>query len=215
MATEGSGRCARCDLPRATAEQWETVRGGEGVDLCWATGGEGCIGRPVDWRARALAAEDRAAGLAAECADLRDIARRLSETGDAMRVQWTAAEAERADALADAKRLREREEHFARALSVADGGRYRNDWDGALRRMIAERDALRVLITAVLRGELPGCDSCERHATRVAVDDATEYHPRRETYACDACFAHVTEGVEDWSELPHAAMVRAAMVVTK
>lgn len=52
----------------------------------------------VDWRARALAAEDRAAGLAVQRAELLDIARGLSETGDAMRVQWTAAEAERDEA---------------------------------------------------------------------------------------------------------------------
>ena len=52
-------RCERCDLPRATAEQWETMRGGEGADLCWATDGLRCVGEPVDWRARALAAEAR------------------------------------------------------------------------------------------------------------------------------------------------------------
>ncbi len=51
-----------------------------------------------------------------------------------------AVERERDGAVADAKRLREREEHFARALAVADGGQYRNDWPGAIGRLIAERD---------------------------------------------------------------------------
>lgn len=78
------------------------------------------------------------------------------------RVDWRArafaAEAERDKARADAKRLREREEHFARALSVADGGQYRNDWDGALRRMLAERDTLRAEV-GMLRGV--GCDELD------------------------------------------------------
>ena len=39
--------------------------------------------------------------------------------------------------------LRDREKHFASVLSVADRGQYRNDWDAAIRRVVAERDALR------------------------------------------------------------------------
>lgn len=46
------------------------------------------------------------------------------------------------DAARELARLREREAYFARALGVADGGRFRADWDGAMRRLIAERDAL-------------------------------------------------------------------------
>lgn len=171
-------RCVVCDLPRATTEQWETMCGGEGADLCWATDGLRCSGKPVDWRARALAAEterdavgDSVAGLEARYADLLGIAKGLGETGDVMLARMTLAE--------------------------------------------AERDEARRLLAAALRGELPCCDSCDRYATRVAVNDATKYHSRRETYACDTCFAHVTEGVEDWSDLPHAAMVRAAMEVTQ
>ena len=48
-------RCPTCDLPLPTAAQWETMRGGEGVGLCWAAGA--CRGARVDWRGRALAAE--------------------------------------------------------------------------------------------------------------------------------------------------------------
>jgi len=36
--------------------------------------------------------------------------------------------------------LKGREEHFARALSVTDGGRYRADWPGAMERCIRDRD---------------------------------------------------------------------------
>lgn len=36
----------------------------------------------------------------------------------------------------------ERERFFATALDVSDGGRYRNDWPGALERLIRERDRL-------------------------------------------------------------------------
>ena len=48
-------RCLHCDLPLPTAAQWETMRGGEGVGLCWAAGA--CRGARIDWRGRALAAE--------------------------------------------------------------------------------------------------------------------------------------------------------------
>jgi hypothetical protein len=57
-----------------------------------------------------------------------------------------AAERERDQALPEVRRLREREEHFAQALRVADGGQYRNDWDSAIRRVVAELDAARAII---------------------------------------------------------------------
>lgn len=41
---------------------------------------------------------------------------------------------------AEVARYKEREAHFAKALSVADGGQYRNDWDGAIARVIRERN---------------------------------------------------------------------------
>lgn len=40
-------------------------------------------------------------------------------------------------------RLLKREEHFASVLRVTDRGQYRADWDSAIRRVVAERDALR------------------------------------------------------------------------
>ena len=54
--------------------------------------------------------------------------------------------------------LRDREKHFASVLSVADRGQYRNDWDAAIRRVLAERDALREAVTQILtldRGVAP------------------------------------------------------------
>lgn len=41
---------------------------------------------------------------------------------------------------AENARLKAREEHFAKALSVADGGQYRADWGGAIERLIRERE---------------------------------------------------------------------------
>lgn len=35
---------------------------------------------------------------------------------------------------------KDREEHFARVLSVSDGGQYRADWDSRIKAIIAERD---------------------------------------------------------------------------
>ena len=55
--------------------------------------------------------------------------------------------AEKAEAERDA--LRDREKHFASVLSVADGGQYRNDWDAAIRRVVAERDALREALSLI------------------------------------------------------------------
>jgi hypothetical protein len=44
---------------------------------------------------------------------------------------------------AERDRLLKREEHFASVLRVTDRGQYRADWDSAIRRVVAERDALR------------------------------------------------------------------------
>lgn len=49
-------RCPTCDRPRATEEQWCTVREGERADLCWGDGID-CRANAVDWRARAQRAE--------------------------------------------------------------------------------------------------------------------------------------------------------------
>lgn len=125
-----------------------------------------------------------------------------------MSVNWKeralAAEAERDEARADAKRLRKREEHFARALSVADGGQYRNDWDGALRRLLAERDEARRLLAAAARGELPRCNECERAATRRWIDAPGG--------VCDACAAKASaDDARALEDLPLAAAIRTAL----
>ncbi len=44
-------KCEDCDRPVASAKQWKTVAPGGRPDLCWG----GC--EPIDWRARAIAAE--------------------------------------------------------------------------------------------------------------------------------------------------------------
>ena len=84
-------------------------------------------------------------------------ARRIAAKLEALEARAEKAEAER-DAenygkeglvgqIAELRRerdaLRDREKHFASVLSVADRGQYRNDWDAAIRRVVAERDALR------------------------------------------------------------------------
>ena len=56
-------RCERCDLPRATADDWMRYVGGEGEHLCWADVASPCAGPRVDWRARALAAGAKRVGL--------------------------------------------------------------------------------------------------------------------------------------------------------
>lgn len=53
-----SERCHRCDRPKATREDYGRYEGGEGGHLCW--GGQ-CP--EVDWRARALPAEERLAAM--------------------------------------------------------------------------------------------------------------------------------------------------------
>lgn len=59
--------------------------------------------------------------------------------------------------------LREREEHFAKVLGVCDGGRYRNDWDTRIERLVAENtrlvEELRVAKEALNRIALGQCDS--------------------------------------------------------
>lgn len=45
--------------------------------------------------------------------------------------------------LAENKRYREREAHFAEALRVTDGGQYRADWNSAIERVVKEQSELR------------------------------------------------------------------------
>lgn len=62
-----SARCPDCDLPLATQADHDATAEGEGDDLCWrAWAGDVCCRTPVDWRARALAAEARVVELEAD-----------------------------------------------------------------------------------------------------------------------------------------------------
>lgn len=114
-------RCAVCDRPAATEDQWSTLLGGEGEDLCW--GGAQCAAGAVDWRARALAAEAQA------------------EAKESL----VAVVKERDATIAH---LRAREDHFARVLGVADGGRYRADWDGAVHRLVERAEKAEAALAA-------------------------------------------------------------------
>lgn len=76
-------RCERCDLPRATADDWMRYVGGEGEHLCWADVASPCAGPRVDWRARALAAE---AALAADTPDMAVSRGRLAGLAEAVRI---------------------------------------------------------------------------------------------------------------------------------
>ncbi len=55
MSSACQDRCENCDQPKATPEDYEKFKGGEGEHLCWAEYGTRC--EAEDWRARALAAE--------------------------------------------------------------------------------------------------------------------------------------------------------------
>ena len=74
--------------------------------------------------------------------------------------------AEKAEAERDA--LKDREKHFASVLSVADRGQYRNDWDAAIRRVVAERDALRAAINRA------GALACQRASHAFIIDALKE-----------------------------------------
>lgn len=131
----------------------------------------------------------------------------------------------RDEAVADAKRLREREEHFARARRAtqaiiaevgADGPM---DVDEAAGRIVArlgavtqERDALLALLAAAACGELPRCD-CWHGCARLAAQEATEGET---AWSCDECLAKHERAADrraraGWRDLPHAAALRAAM----
>lgn len=76
----------------------------------------------------------------------------------------------RALATADAKRLREREDYFAHALGVADGGQYRADWPGALERLLRERAELAARVEGLTRA----VDKASA-AMRALLDDRARY----------------------------------------
>lgn len=93
------------------------------------------------------------------------------------------------------KRMREREDHFSAMLRVADGGRYRNDWAGAMNRLLAERDGSMAALADAANGPVT-CGGCACLATR----------QRGHELACDA---HAVGG--EWSDLPHAETIRSAL----
>ena len=61
-------------------------------------------------------------------------------------------ENERDAALAERDRLRERERHFAKLLSVADGGQYQNDWEAPIERVVAERRKWAIALQSLTPG---------------------------------------------------------------
>lgn len=58
MTAPTQERCERCDKPRATEADFCTVSIGDNMHLCWSSYGGAC--EAIDWRARALAAEETA-----------------------------------------------------------------------------------------------------------------------------------------------------------
>jgi hypothetical protein len=74
-------------------------------------------------------------------------------------------------AMGEIKFYQKREDHFAKALSVADGGQYRNDWDGAIQNILDERNALRVVVDLMARGDL-----------KVSVGDPLPWRTRGEDF---------------------------------
>ncbi len=57
MSTPTREPCPKCDMPRASKEDWDKIPGEPNADLCWATGKADCRNPAVDWRARCLKAE--------------------------------------------------------------------------------------------------------------------------------------------------------------
>ena len=85
---------------------------------------------------------------------------------------------------AEIERYREREQHFAKALQVADGGDYRADWDVAIKRVVSERDSL--------RKRLADAEATERAAIRRLVT----YEADGDAPKWDAAIARVCELID-------------------
>lgn len=90
---------------------------------------------------------------------------------------------------AQVQHLQEREAFFATALRVADGGQYRNDWPGAVERMIRENEALRAQVAA--HEDADRRWSADMEALRDTLNAATS---RLEAYGA---IAHVVVGYDD------------------
>lgn len=104
----------------------------------------------------------------------------MEESASTWRERAEIAEAERTIARAEVERLKDRERHFAKVLGVADGGRYRADWDGHLEAVIAERDALKQhdqrlqILCAELCGKLDARDVNEASGQAIEVQERME-----------------------------------------
>lgn len=110
---------------------------------------EGC--HPwVDPASRETAVKIRAEfGAAKEAAEQwrRDYEHKSEEWAES-----NAIEAKRADdAEVTVRFLKEREDYFAKALRVADGGQYRADWPGAMERLIRDRDTAKAAHDRLVR----------------------------------------------------------------
>ncbi len=78
-------------------------------------------------------------------------------------------------------------------------------------RLTQERDALRSLLAAAARGELPRCD-CWHGCSRIAAQEATEGET---AWSCDECLAKHERAADrraraGWRDLPHDDALRAA-----
>jgi hypothetical protein len=145
-------RCEVCDRPVATDDQWRDVPEGERDDLCW--GGIQCGEARVDWRARAMRADEQVTvekrcqvNLVArlEAAD-RDLA---AWEADA-RKAWSRADDEeemRKQACRDLAAARERIGELEAQAALAENITAELDRklvlavDAACKKLVAERDA--------------------------------------------------------------------------
>lgn len=123
--------------------------------------------------------------------------------------------------LADRDRLLEREKHFAAALGVADGGRYRNDWDARIEALLADRDRLRDLVDrlkleAQIHAGEARCQTATVHECYQAASGATgergTWHganPVRERIeALEADRDRMRDALKRWKELLTSDHVR-------
>lgn len=102
----------------------------------------------------------------------------------------------------EVERLTEREEHFATALGVCDGGQYRHDWDGAIKRLFTRAEAAEARNTRLqaLVGEM------REALTKIS-----------KTYACVASGSYDAMGEShEWHEVEYvggnpAAIASAAL----
>jgi hypothetical protein len=79
------------------------------------------------------------------------------------------------DAMREVFRLREREAHFIRALAVADGGRFRNDFDGAIALLVRDRNDAVAIADAHVRGATLPIEGSYR-ARRTLMDALDEHY---------------------------------------